>query len=107
MGRYLVLWRSNPVAPWPTDPVEYSKLAEKMWMSIDALIKKGLIKEFGEFLDSTSGYVICEGEATDIFKTAGVFLPYIQFEVHEAIPYEKAKEIDRARLKAQIEAAKV
>jgi len=35
-----------------------------------------------------------------------MFLPYIQFEVHEVIPYEKAKEIERARLKAQIKAAK-
>ena len=57
-------------------------------------------------MDSTSGYAICEGEATDIFKAAGMFLPQIQFEVYEVIPYEKAKEIDRARFKAQIEAAK-
>ena len=63
MAKYLVLWYMNPVAPWSTDPVEYSKSAEKMWAGIDDAIKKGLVKEFGEFLDSTSGYAICEGEA--------------------------------------------
>ena len=30
---------------------------------------------------------------------------FIQFVVREVIPYEKAKEIERSRLKAQIEAA--
>jgi len=105
MAKYLAIWRSNPVAPWPRDPVEYSKLVEKMWAVIDDAIKKGTVKEYGTFLEGTSGYAIGEGEATDAFRTTNMFLPYIHFEVHEIVPYEKEKEIVRALLKAQIAAA--
>jgi len=106
VARFLVLWRTNPVAPWPRDPVEYSKLVERMWAGIDDAIKKGTVKEHGSFLEGVSGYSIGEGEATDVFKSVNMFLPYVLFEVHEIIPYEKSKEIQRALIKAQIEAAK-
>lgn len=53
MTRYLILWRRNPVAPWPRDPAEYSKLLEMSWAGIDGLLKKGEVKEFGWFLDGT------------------------------------------------------
>jgi len=106
VARYLVLWRMNPVAPWPTDPSKVLELNEKMWAAIDDLIRKGLVKEMGGFLDGWSGYAIGEGEATDVYKYIGMFIPYMQGEVHEVIPYEKTKEIDRARLKALVEAAK-
>jgi len=104
VARYLTLWRGNPVAPWPKDPVEYSKLLEKMWASIDDAFKKGTLKEFGFFLDGTSGYTISEGEATDVFRSANMFQPYILFEVHEIIPYEKGKEITIELMKAMVEA---
>jgi len=106
VARFLAIWRSNPVAPWPRDPVEYSKLLEMMWAVIDDAIKKGTVKEYGTFLEGTSGYAIGEGEATDVFKSVNMFLPYIHFEVHEIIPYEKEKEIIRALLKSLIAAAK-
>jgi len=105
MGRFLVLWRLNPLAPWPTDPSKTLELNEKMWASTDSAIKEGKIKEFGSFLDASSGYVIGEGEATDVFASANMFMPYVLFEVHEIIPYEKEKEIVRAICKAQIAAA--
>jgi hypothetical protein len=41
----------------------------------------------------TQGYLIGEGEATTMFKNDNIFLPDILAEVHEAIPYEKGKEI--------------
>lgn len=106
MARFLIFWHRNPIAPWPTDLVEYSKLMEKMWAGIDGLMKKGEIKEFCFFLDGTSGYLIGEGEGTDAFRGNSRFLPYFEMEVQEIIPYEKGKEISRALIKAQIEAAK-
>ena len=89
MARFLVLWRMNLAAPWPTDPAELPKLAEKMWAVQDDLLKKGEVKEFGFFLDGTSGYTIDEGEAIDTFRSNCMFVPYSEFEVHEIIPYEK------------------
>ena len=106
MARFLLIWRSNPVAPWPTDPVEYSKFIENSFAAMDDLVKKGLIKEMGSFLDGNSGYVICEGEGADIYRANSMFLPYWESEVYEIISWEKTKEITAALMKAQIEAAK-
>jgi hypothetical protein len=96
MARYLVLWRRNPVAPWPKDLAENEKLMEMMWAGIDNLMKKGEIKEFGWFLDGTSGYAIGEGESTTVLRNVSMFIPYEEFEIHEIIPYEKGKETLRA-----------
>ncbi len=106
MARYLVLWRQNPCAPWPTDPSERLKLSERMYAAIDDSIKKGEMDEFGFFPDVVSGYVISKGEAADLYRRASMFQPYILVEHHEIIPYEKGKEISIAIAKARIEAAK-
>ena len=106
MARFLVLWRMNPVAPWPTDPSKNLGLNEKMWAAIDGLMKKGEIEEFGVFPDGTSGYGIGKGETTDLYRDVNMFQPYILCEVHEIIPYDKQKEILRALCKAQIAATK-
>ncbi|MFZ0965536.1 MAG: hypothetical protein WAN82_02795 [Candidatus Bathyarchaeia archaeon] len=106
MVRFFALYRRNPVAPWPTDPVEFSKFMEKAWAGIDDLIKKGEIVEFGYFENGTSGYIISEVDPTVGFKNVSMFVPYWEFEVHVITPYEKGKEILRALLKARAEAAK-
>lgn len=106
MARYLVLWRQNPVAPWPADPAESLKLFKRMLAGMDELMKKGEVEDFGWFHDANSGYVISKGESTDVLRRANMFMPYILSEVHEIIPYEKGKEIEIAVLKAKIEAAK-
>ena len=92
MARFLVLWRRNPVAPWPMDPAEYLKLQEKVWAGLDALTKAGLMKEFGYFADGRSGYSIGEGDITDAFRSLSTFLPFYESDVHEIISYEKGKE---------------
>ena len=106
MTRMLTLWRINLLAPWPKDPAEAIKLREKMWSAIEDLMKKGIIKEFGYFLNGTSGYTIGEGDISEAFKDVSMFLPYYEQEVHEVVSYEKGKEILRAVAKAQAEAAK-
>ena len=106
MTRFLVMWKRNPVAPWPKDPEEYSKLQEKMWAGIDQLIKKGEVKDFSYFLDGTSGYAISEGESTDTFRDVSMFTPFYECQVQEIIPYEKGKETLRTLLKTQIAQAR-
>ena len=106
MGRFLVLWRQNPQAPWPTDPVEALKLNERMWAGLDSQIQNGDIKEIGWFMDGSSGYVIAEGKSTVILGDIAMFSPYILVEVHEVIDHDTAKETFRAVLKAQAEAIK-
>ena len=106
MARYLALWHLNPFVQFPTDPSKLLELNEKMWAVMDDQIKKGMVKEFGVFQDGTSGYLIAEGNATDVFTASNMFMPYIIGESHEIIPYEKQKEIIRALCKAQIAATK-
>ena len=106
MTRYLVLWRQNSVAPWPTDPDEGLKMSEMLTGAVADLLKKGLIKEFGYFLDGISGYAIGEGDATDIFQSTNMFSPYIIGEIHEIIPFEKGAEILKAVNQAKLEAVK-
>jgi hypothetical protein len=72
-----------------------------MWAGIDNLFEKGEIKEFGFFLDGTSGYAIGEKDSATTFKNISMFLPYYASAVHEIIPYEKGKEILNALWKAQ------
>jgi len=95
MARFLVLWRRNPVAPWPMDPAEYLGMQEKVWAGLDTLIKAGEIKEFGYFADGRSGYALGEAETTDVFRDVSTFLPFYEADVHEIIPYEKGKETIR------------
>ena len=106
MARFLVLWRVNPTAPFPTDPSKDLELNEKMWAAIDGLMKKGDVEEFGVFPDGYSGYGIGKGETVDAYRNVSMFHPYFLSEVHEIIPYEKQKEIIRALYKAKIAAAK-
>ena len=107
MAKYLNLWRKNPMAPWPTDPAEAAKLNEMLWAAVDNSMKTGEIKEFGFFLDGTSGYTIVEGEPADALKGSASFCPFVEHvEMLEIVPYETEKEILRGVMKAKVEAMK-
>ncbi len=107
MARFLILWRVNWKAPWPsTDPSKYLELEEKMWAGIEQLMKMGQIEEFGAFPDGESGYAIGKGETADVFRGVTAFHPYIRGEVHEIIPYETQKEATRAIIQMRIEEMK-
>jgi len=106
MARFLNFWHFIPSAPWPTDPSKLLELYEMMFASMDGMIKKGEIEEWGAFHDGYSGYVIGKGETADSYKRVLIFSPYVVSDVHEIISYEKAKETIRAVLKAKIAAMK-
>ena len=107
MARYLVTCRSNPEAPWPKDPEEYTKFMEQIWAGFDDGIRKGLIKDIGLFLDGHwDGYAIVEGEGADVLKGNIAFFPYWLTDTKEIVSIEKAKEISKTFAEAQIEAAK-
>jgi len=94
------MWRINLAAPWPMDPKQSLELHEKMWAMIDGLMKKGEIEEFGVFPEGYTGYTIGKGTAEDILRNNEWFLPFVISEMHEIIPYQKTKEIVRARIAA-------
>jgi len=106
VARFFAIWRIDPSAPWPTDPSKLLEMEEMMWASIDGLMKKGEIEEFGAFPDGYSGYIISKGETVDVYRNVSMFHPYICFDIHEIISLEKQKEVLRAIRKAQIAAMK-
>jgi hypothetical protein len=106
MAKYLITFQSNLNAPWPQDPAEYLEVNEQLWAFAEDFMKKGLVKDLGFGLDQVSGYVIAEGEAAEVYSAMGMALPYLLCDVREVVSFEEGRELDRARLKAQIEAVK-
>ncbi len=106
MSKYLILWRVNPAAPWPLEPQKSLELQEKIWAVMDDSMKRGLTKEYGIFPDGNAGYLIGEGDATNMLRGASMFMPFVISEVHEIISYEKQKEILRDVIKLQSAAMK-
>jgi hypothetical protein len=106
MARFLILWDRNPLAPWPKDLKETTKLLETLWAGIDNLMKKGEIKEFGWFLDGKSGYAIGEGESTTVIRDVSMFMPFEEFKVQEIVPWEKGKAAVREAWKILAETTK-
>ncbi|MGA7076556.1 MAG: hypothetical protein WBZ42_08455 [Halobacteriota archaeon] len=106
IAKFMVMWRYNPMAPWPADPTEIAKMWEMMWAGIDNNLKTGETLELGYFANATSGYGISSGETKDQFRHAYSFYPFFDIEVHEIVPYETGKEIMKGVMKAQAEAMK-
>ena len=106
MVKFLNLWHFNPSAPFPTDPSKYLELMEMMFTTMDGMMKKGEIEDWGVFPEGFSGYAIGKGEIADLHKNILMFHPYVVSEIHEIISYEKSKETLRAVLKARIAAMK-
>ena len=106
MGKYLVSYRVNPVAPWPSDPEKLLQMYEQAWAAVDALIEKGLIEDMGAFLDANSGFAVANADSEVVFQNLNTLWPFWLAEVKEAVSWDKAKEIWRATVQAQIEAAK-
>ena len=100
MAKYMILWRANPNAQWPTDP---AAALEMMFAGIDEALKSGLILEFGYFPNADSGYIIGSGDAKDVFMRTFANYPWFLIEVHEIIDYETGKAAARQVLKAQAE----
>ena len=106
MVKFLNLWHFNPSAPFPTDPSKYLELMEMMFATMDGMMKRGEIEEWGVFPEGYSGYAIGKGEIADVCRNVIMFHPYVISEIHEIISYEKSKETLRAVLKARIAAMK-
>jgi hypothetical protein len=103
MAKSMILWRTNPNAPWPIDPVEALQLQEMMFAGIDSMLKAGELLEFGYFPNGKSGYAISASESKDQLKGAFSMYPFVEIDVYDIVPYTTGKEIMRGVLKAQAE----
>jgi hypothetical protein len=91
MSKYMILYKAIPSA-WPTDPKQVLAIWEGVISGSDQLFKEGQLKEVGWFTN-TEGYAIVESDSKD--KVLGIvnhFFPFYSQEIHEIVPWEKAKE---------------
>ena len=61
---------------------------------VDDLIAQEEIYEIG-FFNASSGYAHCRPGVENVFGKGFSLFPYIEMEVHNIVPYERAKVIMR------------
>ena len=97
----MVLYKANP-AVWPTDPKQLLALWEGIIGGGDELLKARVLKEVGWF-NNLEGYAIFEADLKDkVLGMVNAFFPYYSQEIHEIVPWDKAKEaiLSSARMAA-------
>lgn len=91
MSRYVILYKAIPSA-WPSDPEQVLSVWEKVIAGTDQLFMEGQLKEVGWFTN-TEGYAFVESDSKDkVLSIVNYFFPYYSHEIHEVVPWEKAKE---------------
>ena len=91
MPRYIILFKGN-ASVWPTDPKQSVAVSEKVFAGGDYLLKAGEVQEIG-FFTSTDGYAIMQADSKEkVVEVIAPFFPYFSHEVHEIVPWDKAKD---------------
>jgi hypothetical protein len=85
MTKFVVLWRRNTLAPWPTDRLEIAENMEAMFDSIERYMGAGMVRENSFFMDGDSGSFIFEGTSEDVLKMTSFFTPLLQYDVKEMV----------------------
>ena len=91
MTKFHVEWRKNPTLT-PEDPAKMVKLNLSMLEMVKATLKSGKLMDWGVYCDGFSGYVIAEGNETDILATLLKWMPYIIFDVKPVANVDQAIE---------------
>jgi hypothetical protein len=87
----MILFKAIPSA-WPSDPEQVLSVWEKVLAGTDQLFNEGQLKEVGWFTN-TEGYALVESDSKDkVLGIVNYFFPYYSQEIHEIVPWEKAKE---------------
>jgi hypothetical protein len=97
MPRYLSLWEIDP-SKMPNDPKERLTLLKKMSDMTKKTLKEHPGSEWGAFVGENGGFSISSTSATPVELTAvsQMFLPYVQFKVHQVISSEEFDEVFKA-----------
>jgi hypothetical protein len=98
MARYLALWEADN-SRLPIDPKERGS---DMLEALDYLrqeMKKGLIKDWGGFLGSTSGFTIYEGTEVEVGNSMQHFVPFYSYKIYPVTTLEQSEEATKALLK--------
>jgi hypothetical protein len=95
MARYMVLWEVD-TSRTPEDPkVKKAQLLGFVELVMKQL-KKGVIKEWGEFAGEAFGYAIFEGSAVDLHTFHTMWSPFVKFKVRELMTIDEVNKAYKA-----------
>ena len=88
MAKYLVLWEVD-VSRTPEDP----KAKKEQWLGMLAQMKKhlkeGIVKDYGEYSETTRGYLIFEGSVVELNTYLAAWIPFVKFKVHDTLTVDE------------------
>jgi hypothetical protein len=93
--KYVAKWKLNPHAPWPKDPKEYQKIIEDLWAGAGMLMKKGLLVDWGAFINTNQGYCVFEGDPATCMKGVMMFYPWVLMEPRTVLSLEETSKNTR------------
>jgi hypothetical protein len=79
MTRWFSKWKGSPIA-YSMPAQEWAKIAPKLDDAVKAGMDSGVVKDWGEFIGSSEGYMVWEGSEMQVFADIAKYRPYIQFE---------------------------
>lgn len=101
-AKFVNFYRTNPSAYAGVDLEQLRMISLGLKALTDEAVKKGLIRDSGEFPDGTGGYAVYEGEPEEVFKFVTSFSPFLINDTHMIIPVDKAFDMTIEELDAKI-----
>jgi hypothetical protein len=92
MARFMLLWEYD-TSRCPLDPKE----KVHQWLGLTEVVKKqlksGEIRDWAHFGAESAGYVIVDGDETDVLKVAGTFVPYVKYTAKTLLNIEQCEKV--------------
>jgi len=98
MAKYLVLWQVDETRI-PVNPQERTAILEGSIAMVEQDSKKGISKDWGQFVGEGRGYGIAEGTEVEVTAMLQQYAPYVQFEVHPVMSARMVRQAIKAMSK--------
>lgn len=98
MGKYLMLWEIDPTRV-PVNPKERGTGWEPLTEMVKQDMKKGITKDWGQFVGEGSGYAVNEGTEVEIDNLVQQYYPFVNFKVHPIASVSQVEEVIKALIK--------
>ena len=95
MGKYLLMRRMDP-ARVPVNPKERASGWSGLMAMVRKDLEKGISKDWGAFAGEERGYVIVEGNETEVSLMTQQYTPYAQFEAHAIMSAKQIEDMLKA-----------
>jgi hypothetical protein len=92
MSRYVMLWKYD-TSYCPTDTKEKVNQWLMLTDAVKNLLKKGTIKEWAHYVGEPAGFIIVEGNESDVMRVADSYLPYIRWTVKSLTTIEQCEAV--------------